>query len=286
MANKSTIWYRTDSLDQAGVQPPKTWDEFVTASKTLDSSGIPPMAAAVGDGWVATDWFENLYLRIGGPDKYDQLATHKLPFTDPTVVQTLETLASYWRTPRLHTRRPVGAVQETFTQGISDVFGSQPKAAMLFEGDFVAAEINKLGKVKVGETAKFFDWPSVNGSPPAVVTAGDQAVMFKDSPGAKALLAYVASPEAAKIMAAKGGFLSANQKLEPSAYPDDVTRQLGTAVINAKVLKFDLSDQTPQAFGGGTNASMWRILQDYMSKSTSPQQAAQQLEAAAKKDFG
>jgi len=286
VANKSVIWYRTDKFGEAGVQPPKTWDEFKTVSKTLSEAGITPIVAAGGDGWVLTDWFENVYLRLGGPDNYDKLAKHELPWTDPTVVKALEVLADYWRTPKHVQGGPTGAVQVTFTQSIADVFGEKPKSAMLFEGDFVASEINKLAKVKVGEGAKFFDWPSVEGSKPAVVTAGDQAVAFKDTPEAMALMAFLASPEAAKIMAAKGGFMSANKNLDPAAYPDPTTRQLASSVVSAELLRFDLSDLTPQAFGGGTSAHMWVLLQEFLSKPITPAALAQLLEDAAKKDFG
>jgi spermidine/putrescine-binding protein len=286
VANKSVIWYRSDDFTDAGVQPPKTWDELKAVSKTLAESGKTPIVAAGGDGWVLTDWFENVYLRIGGPENYDKLSKHEIPWTDPTVVQTLQLLADYWRTPNTIQGGPAGAVQVTFTQSIADTFGEAPKSSMLFEGDFVAAEINKLGKVKVGEGAKFFDWPSINGSGPAVVTAGDQAVAFKDTPGAMALMAFLASPEAAEIMAAKGGYMSANKNLNTSKYPDPTTQQLASSVVNAELLRFDLSDLTPQAFGGGSSASMWVLLQDFLSKPIEPAAMAQQLEDAAKKDFG
>ena len=99
-----------------------------------------------------------------------------------------------------------------------------------------------------------------------MVTAGDQAVAFKDTPEANALMAFLASPDAARIMAGQGGFISANKNLDPSAYPDDTTRALAGAVVNAELLRFDLSDLTPQAFGGGTGAHMWVLLQDFLSK--------------------
>jgi alpha-glucoside transport system substrate-binding protein len=286
VANKSVIWYRSDDFSAAGVQPPKTWDEFKTVSQTLSDSGKTPIVAAGGDGWVLTDWFENVYLRVGGPENYDKLAKHELAWTDPTVVQTLQILADYWRSPKYVQGGPSGAVQVTFTQSIADVFGEAPKSAMLYEGDFVASEISKLGKVKVGEGAKFFDWPSINGSKPAVVTAGDQAVAFKDTPATMALMAFLASPDAAKIMAAKGGFMSANKNLDAAVYPDETTRQLATSVVNAELLRFDLSDLTPQAFGGSTSAHMWVLLQEFLSKPIAPAALAAQLEEAAKKDFG
>ncbi|MFI2651068.1 ABC transporter substrate-binding protein [Micromonospora fulviviridis] len=283
VANKSVIWYRVDSFTDAGVQPPKTWDELRTVSTALADSGVTPMVAAGGDGWVLTDWFENIYLRIAGPEMYDKLAKHEIPWTHPSVVRTLTLLADYWRTPRFLARSPT---QTPFTQAIADVFGKSPKGAMLFEGDFVASEINKLGELKVGESAKFFNWPSVDGSKPAVVTAGDQAVAFKDTPEANALMAFLASPEAAKIMAAKGGFISANSGLDIETYPDDTTRELAEAVVKAESLRFDLSDLTPQTFGGATSAHLWVLLQDFLAKPLAPEALAQQLEAAAKKDFG
>ncbi len=286
VANKSVIWYRTDKFAEAGVQPPATWDEFVQISRVLVDSGTTPMAVPGGDGWTLTDWFENVYLRVGGPDNYDKLARHAIPWSDPTVVQTLRLLADYWKTPKTIQGGPVGAVQLKFVQSIADVFGERPRSAMLFEGDFVATEIAKLDKTKVGAGARFFDWPSMGGSKPGVVTAGDQAVAFKDSKGAAALMAYLASPEAAKIMATRGGYLSANRNLDPSAYPDDTTRRLAIAVVNTDVLRFDLSDLTPPTFGGGTSADEWRLLQDFLRNPTDPAGTAQKLEDAAKKDFG
>jgi ABC-type glycerol-3-phosphate transport system substrate-binding protein len=286
VANKSVIWYRTDLFDEAGVRPPATWPELKQVSATLVDAGITPMVAAGGDGWVLTDWFENAYLRVAGPQRYDQLAKHEIPWTDPSVVQTLGLLAEYWRTPKFVLGGPRGAVQVTFTQSIAEVFGQRPMSAMLYEGDFVASEIGKLDRVALGAGARFFPWPSINGSPPSVVTAGDQAVAFKDNPETRALMTFLASPDAAEIMASHGGFMSANRNLDPAAYPDDTSRSLASAVVNAEVLRFDLSDLTPQAFGGGTGAHMWVLLQDFLSTPVSPADMAQRLEQAAVRDFG
>jgi|RhiMetdeSRZDD1v2_1073273.scaffolds.fasta_scaffold253719_2 ABC-type glycerol-3-phosphate transport system substrate-binding protein len=286
VANKSVIWYRTDKFDEAGVEPPSTWDELTLASKTLSEAGITPMVAAGGDGWVLTDWFENVYLRVGGPENYDKLARHELPWTDPSVVEALQLLADYWRTPKYVQGGPSGAVQVTFTQSIADVFGEKPRSAMLYEGDFVVAEINRLKTVQVGADAKFFNFPSIHGSQPSVVTAGDQAVAFTDTPEANALMAFLASPDAAAIMAQRGGFLSANRNLDAAAYPDDTMRSLGAALVNAKVLRFDLSDLTPLAFGGATNAHMWVLLQEFLSKPIPAADMARRLEDAATRDFG
>jgi len=283
VANKSTVWYRTDPFANAGVEPPQTWDQFVRVSRALSDSGTTAIAIPAADGWPATDWFENIYLRVAGVDRYNLLTQHRIPWTDATVVRSLTLWADYLRQPNFVER---GATQLTFTQSVADVFGAAPKAAMLYEGDFVAGEVQKTGRVSVGTGAKFFPFPSIDGSPPSVVTGGDIALMYKDSPASRALMGYLASAQAAGIWAARGGFLSANRNVDPDLYPDDTTRRVGAAVLRSTQVAFDQSDQTPQAFGGQTAADEWRILTDFVGDPRDPAGTAATLEAAAKKDYG
>src|SRR6185369_7217096 len=114
----------------------------------------------------------------------------------------------------------------------------------------------------------------------------DQAVALTNTPAAMALMAFLASPEAASIEANRGGFISPNRSLAPAAYPDPVTRQAAARVVDATLLRFDLSDQTPLSFGGSSAADMWVLMQDFLSRSLDPESVAAQLEAAAVKDFG
>jgi ABC-type glycerol-3-phosphate transport system substrate-binding protein len=285
-ANKSLIWYRTDDFADAGVGPPATWGDLVRVSRMLADAGHVPMVVTAGDGWVLTDWFENVYVRLAGARDYAKLARHEIAWTDPTVVATLRLLQQYWTQPGFIENGPAGALQVSFTQGIADVFGSAPAASMLFEGDFVAAEIDKLGQVEVGRGARFFDFPSIDGSPPAVLTAGDQAVAMKDTPGAMALMAFLASPEAASIEAGKGGFISPNLNLALAAYPDPTSREAAAPVVDSALLLYDLSDQAPMSFGGSSAADMWVLLQNFLSRSLDPVVVAGQLETAATRDYG
>jgi alpha-glucoside transport system substrate-binding protein len=110
--------------------------------------------------------------------------------------------------------------------------------------------------------------------------------MFRDTPEANALMTFLASSDAARIMASRGGFLSANRNLDPASYPDDTTRQLAAEVVDTDTLRFDLSDLSPQAFGGGTSADEWVLLQHFLADNTTPEQVAAQLETAAVHDYG
>ncbi|MGI8953121.1 MAG: ABC transporter substrate-binding protein, partial [Nocardioidaceae bacterium] len=133
-SNKSTVWYNQMLFDDAGIEPPTTWDEFVASAQTLSDSGVQiPVSLGGADGWTLTDWFENVYLRTAGADMYDQLTTHEIPWTDPSVTTALETLAELWSDETL-----VGdsgtALQTDFTGSVTNVFDADAQSAVVYEG--------------------------------------------------------------------------------------------------------------------------------------------------------
>ena len=284
-ANKSTVWYRPEALDQAGVEPPGTWDELVERAGTLADSGATPFAVAGGDGWTLTDWFENVYLRVAGAEKYSQLAEHEIPWTDPTVVTTLEKLAELWGEPRLIAGGAQGALQTTFPQSVTKVFGTK-EAAMVYEGDFVAGVIGAETDATVGEDALFFPFPAVEGSDPAVVGGGDVAVLMEDSEAGQAFMEFLAGPEAPAVWVGLGGFTTPNQNVDLGDYPDDISRQVAEQLVEAETFRFDLSDLAPPEFGGTPSQGMWQILQDFLRDPSQVQQTAQKLEQAAAAAYG
>ncbi|HVM17777.1 MAG TPA: extracellular solute-binding protein, partial [Gaiellaceae bacterium] len=84
-ANKSTIWYNVQAFEDAGIEPPETWEELQQAAQTLQQSGVTPYSIGAADGWTLTDLFENIYLRTAGPELYDQLSNHEIPWTHESV---------------------------------------------------------------------------------------------------------------------------------------------------------------------------------------------------------
>ncbi|MFH8792175.1 ABC transporter substrate-binding protein [Streptomyces sp. NPDC017941] len=282
-ANKSLIWYNTEVFDNAGVQEPKTWDAFTKTAQTVYDSGVTPLSVAGAEAWTLTDWFENVYLSQAGPEKYDQLAKHEIKWTDPTVKKALTTLGGLFGKKgfvadnALQTEFPA-SVKQTFTGG------DQPKAGMVFEGDMVSLAISET-KAKVGTDAKVFPFPAVGDASPAVV-GGDAAVALKDSKGAQALLTYFASPDAARIWAEAGGFVSPNKGLDLKAYPNDVQRGIADALIEAgDDIRFDMSDQAPQSFGGTPGKGEWKALQDFLKNPKDVAGTQRALEDAAAKAY-
>jgi xylobiose transport system substrate-binding protein len=59
-------------LADAGVQPPKTWDELLDAVKALKATGVTPIALGGGDRWPTLMWFEYLFDRVAGPGLFQK----------------------------------------------------------------------------------------------------------------------------------------------------------------------------------------------------------------------
>ena len=282
-ANKSLMWFNTQALENAGVEPPGTWQELMDASDTIRASGVPTYSIAGADGWTLTDLFENLYLRIAGPERYDQLAEHEIPWTDESVQQTLTEMARIFSDDENIAGGTRGALQTDFPESVNQIVGESPDAAIVFEGDFVKGVIEEAGAEE--GTYGVAAFPSVEGSENMVVGGGDMAVMFNDTEASRALIEYLATAEAAEIWAARGGFASPNQNLDPSVYPDEITRRTAGALAEAETFRFDLSDLAPAAFGGTPGEGMWRILQDFLEDPDDVEGTARALERSASRAY-
>ncbi|MEV5869177.1 ABC transporter substrate-binding protein [Streptomyces tendae] len=286
-ANKSLIWYNAQVFENAGAAEPKTWDELLDTAQMVYDSGVAPFSVGGADGWTLTDWFENVYLSQAGPEKYDQLAQHEIKWTDPSVKEALTTLAEIWGKKDFVAGGASGALQTEFPASVTQTFtgGDQPKAGMVYEGDFVQVNIGET-KAKVGTDAKVFPFPAVGDTAP-VVSGGDAAVVFKDSKAAQALATWLASPDAAAIQAKLGGFLSPNKSVAASVYPNEVQKKIADALIAAgDDFRFDMSDQAPQAFGGTPGKGEWKTLQDFLKNPKDVAGAQAKLEADAAAAYG
>ncbi|WP_217196341.1 ABC transporter substrate-binding protein [Streptomyces buecherae] len=284
-SNKSLIWYNTRAFDYAGAKEPGTWKELIEQARLVSDSGVQPVSVGGADGWTLTDWFENIYLSQAGPEMYDKLSTHEIKWTDPSVTRALTTLAELFGDEDLLTDGKEGALRTEFPQSVAKTFaGGEPAAAMVFEADFVAANVADAG-AELGTDAKVFPFPAVGDKAP-VVTGGDVAVALKDTKAAQALLTFLASPDAAAVWAREGGLISANTKLDLATYPNPELRGIAEALIKAgNDFRFDMSDQAPASFGGKPAQGEWKALQDFLKNPKNISGIQRQLEKDAAKAF-
>jgi len=214
---------------------------------------------------------------------YDQLTAHTIPWTHPTVKAALKTMASVLASNNMYGGTS-GALQTDFPTSVNNVWAKPPKAGMVIEADFVpGVATTKAAAIK---DYNVFEFPSIGGSKPSVVGAGDIVVMFKDSPASRALVTYLASPAAATIAAKYApGYSSPNKNVKPSAYSDVLNRATAIQLAHAKTFRFDLSDLQPSAFGGTVGQGEFKLFQDFVKNPSDVNGIAAQLEAAAKKAY-
>jgi hypothetical protein len=89
------------------------------------------------------------------------------------------------------------------------------------------------------------------------------------------------------VWASEGGFISANQNLDISVYPDDITRRAAEGFVEAgENARFDLSDLQPAEFGATTGEGIWGLLQEFVRNPGDVDAISQQLEDAAGRAYG
>ncbi|WP_435260585.1 ABC transporter substrate-binding protein [Streptomyces sp. 1222.5] len=288
-ADKSTVWFNPRIFRQVGASEPVTFEEMLAVGRQVKASRLAGFTVAGKDGWTLTDWFENIYLSQAGPTKYDALSTHAIKWTDSSVVKALTTLSRLFGDSQQFSGGQREALRTGFTDSVGKVFGPQPEAAMVYEGDFVAGVAHdRHGKTSIREI-DFFPFPSVSGGEPPIVGGGDAAVVLKDGKNPVAgmeLVKFLGTPEAAAIWAKEGGFLSPNERLDLDSYNSILTSAVAQSFIHdAENVRLDMSDQTPAAFGGTEGAGERKILQDFLRDPSDPRRTAAALEASAAKAY-
>jgi alpha-glucoside transport system substrate-binding protein len=282
--SKSTIWYNPESFTTLGVETPKTWQELIDISDKYVAAGKTPWSVGGGDSWTLTDWFENIYVREAGPDKYSELFGGKLPFTDPTVIKSLQTMATIVANEDYVAGGREGVLGTKFVDGIGRVFGENADAQMYFEGGFVGAialqDVNP--KLTAGKDIAFFPFPTIDeqyDSP--LIGAGDLMSAFVDTPEVREFMNYMITKEAGEIWAKTGAIVSPNKLVDASVYPNELAQAEAAQVASATVFRFDGSDLLP-----GTLGEEWgTALQGVVENPDDIQSLMEDFEAKAGQEF-
>jgi ABC-type glycerol-3-phosphate transport system substrate-binding protein len=282
-SNKSLWWYDPKMLRSRGIEPQSawSWEQTLDAARRTKAAGVPWLAVGAADGWPLTDLFENIYLRLAGPQCYDALSRHAIDWTDGTVVDALTRMRELFDEGGVvNEARPAN-----FRSSVAQVFGGQAKAATLPGADFVLSVIQADTSARAEADFDYFEFPAVDKSDPSVVAGGDIAVALTDKPEVQKLLTFLATPEAAAIWTRRGGFVSPNQKLDPRNYRDPMTKRAAQSLTQHLTgtgsFRFDLSDLQPPAFGATPGQGMQLRLQALLGGQEDPRTVALNLELDA-----
>lgn len=277
--SKSVIYYRPQAISGAAPAP-ATWDAFKALLTQTATGSVKPLVVTAKDSWTLTDWFENVYLRTAGPDKYQQLFTGKLPFTDPSVKTALQTMLSIIGNSAYVTGGLQVAQSTGYNDGLARVFGLKPDADFIMEGGFTTSVVTTSVNTKVvpGKDMSFFPFPDINSAYKGSLELGaDFAVAFKSNDATKKFMAFLAQPSTAKLFAA-GGVITPNKNADTSALPNVLIQKESQLITTATTVVFDGSDQMP----GGVGNDWASALQGIYASPNSIDSILSQFQASAK----
>lgn len=69
----NVMWYVPAKMDEWGITPPTTWDEFLAVCPTLQENGVTPLV--IGEAWTVNHLWESVALSVLGPDGWNGLWT-------------------------------------------------------------------------------------------------------------------------------------------------------------------------------------------------------------------
>lgn len=262
---KSLVWYSPENFEDAGYEIPSTMEALFELSDQMVADGVVPWCIGLGSGaatgWPATDWIEDIMLRIHPPTDYDRWVTNDLKFNDSKVIEAVETFGKFALNDKYVVGGSNAVASLDFRDSPKGLFTSPPQCYMHRMASFIPAFFPK--GTLVGEDVDFFYFPSYEnknlGQP--ILGGGALFTITKDSKGARALMEFLQSEIAHEIWMAQSPFLTPHKGVNPDVYADPTVRKMNTILLNADTFRFDGSDLMPGPIGAG---AFWTGMIDYV----------------------
>ncbi|PTE21219.1 alpha-glucoside ABC transporter substrate-binding protein [Cereibacter changlensis JA139] len=262
---KSLVWYSPENFEDMGYEVPETMEELKALTEQIAEDGETPWCIGLGSGpatgWPATDWVEDMMLRVNTPEDYDAWTRNELAFDDPKVIAAIEEFGWFARNDDFVSGGASAVGSTDFRDSPKGLFTSPAQCFMHHQASFIPSFFPE-GTV-VGEDVDFFYFPASAekdlGKP--VLGAGTLFVITKDSPVAQAFLEFLQTPIAHEIWMAQTGFLTPHKGVNTEVYGDPTLKKMGDILLQADTFRFDGSDLMPGAIGAG---AFWTAMVDYV----------------------
>ncbi|MDO5643996.1 MAG: ABC transporter substrate-binding protein, partial [Paracoccus sp. (in: a-proteobacteria)] len=276
---KSLVWYVPENFEDMGYEPPETLEDLRSLTEQIAADGEKPWCIGLGSGgatgWPATDWVEDLMLRINTPEDYDNWISNELPFNDPKVVEAIDAFGWFAKNPDFVAGGVASVSATDFRDSPKGLFGSPPDCYMHRQASFIPTFFPD-GAV-IGEDADFFYFPApADGSlGQPVLGGGTMFALMRDNPAALAFIEFLQTPIAHEIWMAQTGFVTPHKGVNSDVYGDETARRMSDLLLNADTFRFDASDLMPAAIGTGF---FWTGMMDFVG-GKSAQQTADAIQA-------
>jgi alpha-glucoside transport system substrate-binding protein len=239
--NTSAFWYDTKALASLGLQAPNSLSGLKQMVGRIKAHGLTPYAVSGHDQVALPNLFENLYLALQGNSRYDKLVSGQLRWSDPSVTSTLRVFKQMFGTGLSGGTASLGS---SYSTAVKKVFGSPMKAYLVPGGSDVLPVVTGSPVMRPLSQFSTFAFPRTSAkAPPRVIGSAHAVVMTKDTPEARALVDYLATPEAATTWVQQAtNVLSPNRKVAADAYAEPALRGLAQSLTTANVFRYSAAD--------------------------------------------
>jgi alpha-glucoside transport system substrate-binding protein len=253
---KGLFWYSPDDFRPGSLT---SWSELQLEA-TRAVPGVRPwcigLASEATSGWPGTDWVEDFVLRQSGPDFYDDWVAGRVKWTSPEIRWAFQSFGTVIADSAV-AGGVDGAIGTPFTRAADGLFADPPTCLLAHQGTFMSTFLDEAVATSGGEY-DFIPFPDMDPRfTGALIGAGDLFALTRDTPGGRALMNYLISADAQRILVANGGALSGN--LTVDEYPDDITSRQAELLAEAETFRFDASDSMP----GEMNVAFLQAILDY-----------------------
>ncbi len=264
---KSLVLYNKPAWEKAGYEVPQTIDELNALTDQIKADGETPwcmgIEADTATGWPATDWFEDLIMRYGGVDGYNQWVSHEIPFDSDLVREAAAEFENLMFTEGnvLGGRKAIASTGFA-TAGYPMFDPAGPKCWLFKQGSFIPNFIVEGAGASLDDIGIFGFPPAEAGGDNPVLGGGDLAVLMSDSDAAKKAMELLADPALGVEAAPTSSFISPHTTFDTSLYPDALTAEMAQVAYDSTALLFDGSDQMPGEVGSGT---FWKEMTQWIA---------------------
>lgn len=257
---KSLVWVNKKAWEEAGYEVPTSFAELEALTDQIKSDGGVPWCFGIesggATGWPATDWIEDLVMRYGGVDGYNQWVSHEIPFDSDLVRQAAGEMEKLLLTEGNVAGGRTAIASTSFGDAGKPLFDQGgPGCWMLKQGTFIIGPDFMPASALEDVDKSFAVWglpPAEAGGENPVLGGGDMVTLLNDTESARKVVNYLAETDAGNEAAPNSSFLSPHKDFDVSLYPTELTKQVADIAYTSDAFLFDGSDQMPGVVGAGT----------------------------------
>ncbi len=264
---KSLVWYRPEVFAENGWAVPQTLRELERLVDEISSTTeIAPwcfsIASGAASGWPATDWVEDVVLRLHGPEVYDGWRDGDIAFSDERIVEAFQLVDRLVLEDGAVAGGRRSLLQTDVIEAGLPLFDDEPGCAMYKQASFALDWFPGSPTVGPDGDVDAFVLPGVGADTPApLVVGGDHVVAFDDRVEVDRTVARLLDGGAGSELTGDDGYLSGRlDRLTETA--NSSSRRLVEVLREERTTRFDASDAMDPRFG---TRVIWSAMVTWMS---------------------